>query len=277
MNKRIGLKRDTLDKFYTKPETVRRCMDLFQTLISVGDEDTFIEPSAGSGSFLDAMKQAFPCNPVVGLDIQPEAKDILQGDFLTYSWDHIKTPIHIIGNPPFGRQSSLAIRFLKKSCLLGKSISFILPKSFKKDSMRKHISPMFHLVAEIDLDPFSFLVQGKEHDVQCVFQVWEKRCKPRERPGVHVPLGFSFVKKQDQPHIAFRRVGVNAGCIFTENITDKNSQSHYFIKLDSPGYLEKLLVAVANITYPSADNTVGPKSISKQEIIRLWNPYFQSF
>ena len=36
--------------------------------------------------------------------------------------------IHIIGNPPFGRQSSLAIKFIKKSVEYCDSISFILPK-----------------------------------------------------------------------------------------------------------------------------------------------------
>ena len=47
--------------------------------------------------------------------------------------------IHVIGNPPFGRQSSLAIKFIKKSCSFSDTISFILPKSFKKDSMKKSI------------------------------------------------------------------------------------------------------------------------------------------
>ena len=46
--------------------------------------------------------------------------------------------IHIIGNPPFGRQSSLAIKFIKKSCEFCDTLSFILPKSFKKESLKKH-------------------------------------------------------------------------------------------------------------------------------------------
>jgi hypothetical protein len=52
---------------------------------------------------------------------------------------NIKIIIHIIGNPPFGRQSSTAIKFIKKSCLFCNSLSFILPKSFKKDSLKNKV------------------------------------------------------------------------------------------------------------------------------------------
>ena len=47
--------------------------------------------------------------------------------------------LHFIGNPPFGRQSSLAKKFIKHicSCDKTKTIAFILPKSFKKDSLKK--------------------------------------------------------------------------------------------------------------------------------------------
>ena len=66
--------------------------------------------------------------------------------------------IHIIGNPPFGRQSSMAIKFIKKCCSFANSISFILPKSFKKDSMKKYFEKHYHLIYEMDLlDKISFL------------------------------------------------------------------------------------------------------------------------
>ena len=63
------------------------------------------------------------------LNLNKEIKDLNQNCF---------KKIHIIGNPPFGRQSSLAIKFIKKSAEFCDSISFILPKSFKKDSLKKH-------------------------------------------------------------------------------------------------------------------------------------------
>ena len=97
---------------------------------------------------------------------------------MLFEYDGIKktfSKIHIIGNPPFGRQSSLVIKFIKKSITFCDSISFILPKSFKKDSLKKHFPLNFHLINEFDLPKKSFLIDNKEHDVPCVFQIWIKK------------------------------------------------------------------------------------------------------
>ena len=83
--------------------------------------------------------------------------------------------IHIIGNPPFGRQSSLAIKFIKNLVNIAIVCLFILPKSFKKDSMKKHFPLEYHLIFEFDLPENSFIVDDKEHNVPCVFQIWEKK------------------------------------------------------------------------------------------------------
>ncbi len=70
----------------------------------------------------------------------PEHDEIIKQNYLELNYTKMRedfNKIHIIGNPPFGRQSSLAIKFIKKCCEFSNSISFILPKSFKKESMRK--------------------------------------------------------------------------------------------------------------------------------------------
>jgi hypothetical protein len=174
---------------------------------------------------------------------------------------NFKGNIHIIGNPPFGRQSSLAIKFVKKSCEIATSVSFILPKSFKKESLKRHFNSHFHCILEWDLPKNSFLVNEKEHDVPCVFQIWIKKEYMREIVPKMEPDGFEFVKKNQNPDISFRRVGVNAGTISHE-IANKSEQSHYFIKFKSD-----LLEKFQNLHF-DFENTVGPKSISKQELIR---------
>ena len=76
--------------------------------------------------------------------LEPDESDnneIIKQYYLLFDYGSMKetfSKMHIIGNPPFGRQSSLAIKFIKKSCEFCDSISFILPKSFKKDSLKKH-------------------------------------------------------------------------------------------------------------------------------------------
>ena len=50
-------------------------------------------------------------------DIKPEGKGIIEQDFLKLNiTDGFNIPLHFIGNPPFGRQSSLAKKFIKHIC-----------------------------------------------------------------------------------------------------------------------------------------------------------------
>jgi hypothetical protein len=177
--------------------------------------------------------------------------------------------IHIIGNPPFGRQSSIAIKFIKKCCEYAKSISFILPKSFKKNSMQKHFPLHYHLIFEIDLPEKSFLIGEKETNVPCVFQIWKYKKKKRKSLKILKPHNFIFVKKTENPHISFRRVGIYAGKIM-EDIEDKSIQSHYFIKFTNKLTIKQNIKKINNIVFTN-NNTVGPKSISKQELIKEFN------
>lgn len=261
-----GLKRNTIDKYYTKDTTVNLCIELIKQHINVNYDDLIIEPSAGNGSFIEGIKTI--TSNYLFYDIEPENEEIEKQDYLDYDESNIQSKynkIHIIGNPPFGRQSSLAKKFIKKSCSFCDSISFILPKSFKKDSFKKTFPLNFHLIIEIDLPDGSFLVDGTEHDVPCVFQIWKKMEINRIIPQKLEPSGFVFVKKIDNPDISFRRVGVNAGKIDTD-IADKSIQSHYFIKFTNNKPLSDNIQNLSKIIY-NFNNTVGPKSISKQELI----------
>jgi hypothetical protein len=263
-----GLKRDIIDKFYTKKETVDYIIDLYKQYIIINKDDLLIEPSAGNGAFIDAIK-SLKCNYEF-YDLEPEHDEIIKQDYLLYNINNSNTQkIHILGNPPFGRQSSLAIKFIKKSCHFCDSISFILPKSFKKDSLKKTFSLNFHLLFEIDLPEKSFLINTKEYDVPCIFQIWIKKTYAREVSKKLEPHNFIFVEKTDNPNISFRRVGVNAGTIDVNSI-NKSIQSHYFIRFTNTNDLEKNIELLNTIVYDS-NNTVGPRSIGKQELIKEFN------
>ena len=268
---RKGLKRNTIDKYYTKEVVVDLCINLVKRHLEINRDDLIIEPSAGNGSFIGGIKSL--TNNFRFYDLEPENEEIIRQDYLVLNGDIIKESfekIHIIGNPPFGRQSSLAIKFIKKSCEFSDSISFILPKSFKKDSLKRTFPRNYHLIFEIDLPEKSFLVDNVEHDVPCVFQIWEKRRIERVISEKLSPLNFSFVKKNESPDISVRRVGVNAGNIDI-NINDKSIQSHYFIKFTNGKSVSDNIRQLSEIIY-DFNNTVGPKSISKQELILKFNP-----
>ena len=271
MKQTTGLTRKTIDKYYTSNNAVKKCMELVKNYIEINDDDLCIEPSAGNGSFIKDIKLLFTNYKFY--DLEPENSDIIKQDYLDFDYKNfIKKEFnkkHIIGNPPFGRQSSLAIKFIKKSSEYCDSISFILPKSFKKESLKKHFPLNFHLECEYDLPVDSFIVDNKTYGVPCVFQIWVKKDTYRAVPKKLVPINYKFVKKNENPDISFRRVGVYAGSIDRE-IELKSIQSHYFIKFDN-SLTDTKYTELSNSIYQSKDNTVGPKSISKQELMKEFN------
>jgi hypothetical protein len=241
-------------------------MACIRTHLPVSPTDLIIEPSAGNGAFIPAIKQLTSNH--LFFDIHPEHPEITKQDFLTYEFKTFDT--HLIGNPPFGRQSSTAVKFIKHgSCC--KSISFILPKSFKKESMVKRaFPPNFHLTAEIDLPDKSFLVNGVEHTVPCVFQIWIKKDTVRETLPVQTPNKFVIVKPPQPYDISIRRVGVNAGLVMPHGGTCSPSSNYLvrFTGIDAKLAIQKLMAAPLPFTF---DNTVGPKSISQPELIKMLN------
>ena len=277
--KRKGLKRNPIDKFYTKTEIADLCLGYIRQFLTIGKDDVCIEPSAGDGSFISGIKQL--SKNYLFYDIQPEHKEIVQKDYLDIiSYDikkifHQTGKIHIIGNPPFGRQSSMAIRFIKKSAEFCDTISFILPKSFKKDSLKQKIPKYFHLLFQIDLPEKSFLVDGIEHNVECIFQIWEKKDYQRTNIEKEHPNKFTFIKKSEIDKklntkiVSFRRVGVNAGTI-DKLYQNKNIQSHYFIEFTNDKTMEENIELLKTVKF-NHNNTTGPRSISKQELIKEFN------
>ena len=270
INQKKGLMRNTIDKYYTKKNIVEQCIDQIKKHIIISNDDLIIEPSAGNGSFIESIK-LLSINYKF-YDLEPEHSEIIKQNFLEFDYKELKQKynnIHIIGNPPFGRQSSVAIKFIKKCCLFSNSISFILPKSFKKNSMKKYFEIHYHLLYEMDLLDNSFLVNGIESSVPCVFQIWIKQNEIRNGINKCVPINFNFVKNSDLPDISFRRIGVNSGIIMKE-INNKSIQSHYFIKFTNNKTIDENIEMLKTIKF-DFNNTVGPKSISKQELINEFN------
>lgn len=271
--KKTGLKRQTIDKFYTKPEIANSLVEFVMTNLNLRPEDDLlIEPSAGNGSFIQPLIMT-GCDTLF-LDISPEHPDIKQQDYLSFNPQGLTTKkIHIIGNPPFGRQSTSAIQFIKHSASFAETISFILPRSFKKQSLMNKVPPMFHLIAEKDIETGSFLVDGTEYKVPCVFQIWKRNSNTcRDVVKKHIPSGYCFVK-HTQPHdIAIRRVGVYAGRVVTTNTDELSPQSHYYIKFDKNIELNSALFDVlGEINYKTKECVSGPCSIGQQDIIPEYN------
>lgn len=262
-----GLKRNNNEQYYTKPEVAANCIKDVAKLYDLDSFDKIVEPSAGTGVFVESLLKS-TANEIISFDIEPKAEYIAEGNFLLQNI----TPgnILVIGNPPFGRQSSLAKKFIKHSCRFAKVIAFILPKSFKKDSMYNCFELQFHKVFEKDLETNSFSYEGKDYTVPCVFQIWQKENFPREViQKVFENDNYKIVKKEECPDFAFRRVGGNAGTFSFYKLYQLSVQSNYFIKT-STAMRQEIIDKLFGIVWKT-DNTVAAKSISKQELIKNLN------
>lgn len=87
---------------------------------------------------------------------------------------------------------------------------------------------------------------------------------PREEEERTEPRGFVFCKRDEQPNAAIRRVGAHAGRLILEGLGGLSEQSHYFVRVES---LEEFVGRFRQARFRH-DNTVGPRSVSKQEVIR---------
>jgi hypothetical protein len=143
-------------------------------------------------------------------------------------------------------------------------IAFILPRSFTKPSMFNAFEKHFHNVHSRDLKPNSFLLNGKEYDVPCVFQIWIKKDTPRVEIKNIKPIGFKYVKSSEPYDISFRRVGVYAGKCKRNDGSKVSVQSHHFINFDDASRVDAVIDRINNHVFPT--NTVGPRSLSKNEI-----------
>jgi hypothetical protein len=253
------------DQFYTKPAVAAKCVNTILTQCPEAIPYQWIEPSAGNGAFLKAL----PSNiHPISLDIDPKDSRIERGDFL--KWERTITQNRIFfGNPPFGRQGSVAKAFIKHAAITATIIAFILPRSFVKPSMNKVFPSHFHCIHTEDLATDSFEVNGQAYDVPCVFQIWRRETTERTVEPQIEPVGFQYMKHGNSFHIAVRRVGVNAGR--AHPVGDYAKQSHHFLQLEEQ-YIPNIPVILHKMnqhTFPS--NTTGPRSLSKSEINEVLN------
>ena len=130
-----------LDQFYTNKDIALKCYSKLNEIINLNEYDKHLEPSAGSGSFFNIMDNT----KKIGLDIKPKEKDIIKMNFFDYKPEKDKRYL-VIGNPPFGRVSSLAVKFFNKSAEFANCIAFIIPRTFKRVSIQNKLDLHFELV-----------------------------------------------------------------------------------------------------------------------------------
>jgi hypothetical protein len=166
------------DQFFTSKTNVKYCLNvLSKKLKELGIDEskyTYIEPSAGDGSFFNEL----PINRRIGIDIEPKSEGIIKYDFLKWEPSELKKYISV-GNPPFGLRGNLALKFINRSSQFSEFVAFILPQLFESDgkgSCKGRVVGM-NLIHSEKIDSSFYYPNGTDVNVNVVFQIWSKNFK----------------------------------------------------------------------------------------------------
>ncbi len=266
-----------LDQFYTdRPLAAALTGVLLGHLSARGVHASavrFLEPSAGEGAFLDALSDLAPSASQLGCDLEPKHPRVEKQDFLAWQ-PPAGDPWVVFGNPPFGKNATLAIQFFNRSATFADTIAFIVPRTFEKASVKNRLDSRFELVHEVAIDPLSFHHEGERVPVPCVFQIWQRLPAGAHRPQIPTPTShpdFRFLKLPEGSAFAFQRVGAAAGK--TKALDTKNlaPPSHYFLAPRAGLSGDALRAALDAIDWqPIKERTAGNPSISKAELIEAY-------
>lgn len=259
----------SLDQYYTNPEYAREFYN--QVIDNLPDTSSawFLEPSAGTGSFYNLM----PADRRIGLDLEPKASGVVTQDFLQWRpgmGTEIPGRLVTVGNPPFGKNASLAVKFFNHAAKFSSAVAFVVPRSFRKASVVNRLDRRFHLIFDIDVPDNAFLFNNAPYNVWCCAQIWVKKETVRAKQKV---MSLSDVKhwfrivEPAAASFAIQRVGGRAGLIRETNFQSYSKSSHYFIQAESPD----VLTIFKEIDFTVVKfNTAGNPSISPGELVSLW-------
>ena len=250
------------DEYYTDPGYAFHCCKMVKSRFYRFKIDTVVEPSAGNGSFYKGMKLLCGNNkPYHMYDIAPKKEYIDKRSFFDVS---IGANTLVIGNPPFGFASTLAIKFFNHAAnQKAKIIAFILPRTFKKDSIKNRLNLNYKLSYEEDCPRNSFLLENNKYNVPCVFQVWVYTKKRRNVEDWDVNNKWIEYTTPENADFCIRRVGGRAGQVLENDILNYSKQSTYFCKEKIKG--AKNILKQIDFS-EEVNSTAGVRSLSKREI-----------
>lgn len=261
-----------LDQYFTKRHLAKELYEFTATFLT-GKQvefDCWLEPAAGDGSFFLLL----PPDKRLGIDIEKRLDEVIEDDFLTIEIEAFHGLRYVaIGNPPFGKNSHLAIKFFNRCADMCEAVAFIAPQTFKKPSVQNRLHPCFTLRYERDLPSNSFEIDGVDKDVPCCFQIWIRG--PENRPKIkvyreHPDLEFLPTNRLYAATILFQRVGGGAGTFKDPpiNVDDLGYswKSNYYIKCSA----ETARVLRSITKWPTKYHTAGNPSISKSDLIEAY-------
>lgn len=235
-----------LDKYYTLEEVAKSCLEK----LCFENYDFVIEPSAGNGSFYKNINHPNK----IGLDIDPANPQIERQDWFKYQIPTVYKKVLIVGNPPFGINNHLSMRFLKHGFRFSnvRTIAFILPNVFNKHTKQKLIPTCFRISAIKPLGRNSFIYEAKPKHIPCSFFIFDRSKGEdlRFSPKQHLDTpDFYFGTKTDFDIFVF---GASPRKVITN---PKPNNRGYFLKSKIP--IQELKSKIRNVNWRGNSSANG--------------------
>jgi hypothetical protein len=161
------------DAYFTPPALADAIVTVLAQLIEIPER--VLEPSAGEGVFMDAAARRWPTAAVIGIDLEPRAASVRQGDFLAQlpmPWWRFSL---VLGNPPYTLAEDFVHVGLRDAANLG-YVAYLLRLSFLGSQRRaERIYSKRNLRWLIPITPRpSFTPDGKTDASEYAVFVWQR-------------------------------------------------------------------------------------------------------
>lgn len=133
----LGAKRRDKDLYETPQDCALAICTRLEAVLKLGDDPRIIEPSAGSGSFVRAIRAVWPKSMLLAVDLHPEnARPLHKAGATSYASGRWQTQDVggfgadlIVGNPPFSEAEEHIAHALNVVSPAG-FVAMLLPASF---------------------------------------------------------------------------------------------------------------------------------------------------
>ena len=248
-------------------------------VVSLPKNGKFCVPGAGFGTYIYALiEHGVKPENIWAVELSPKYADFgalmftrlgvnyIETDFLT--WDPGVKFDAIVGNPPYGRNTSLAVKFLNKAIELTDNVHYVLPRSFRKPSILNRVHPNLHLTEDLDVADETF--GGKI--ITCL-QRWELRedVRPRIQTRSTHP-DFKFVPREEANLFVGRMGAGPSGKVLTENFVHY-ATTHFFLSVTEE-VRDRLILLAPKFYAQARKSVVGVPNLSKNEMIAIYEEEF---
>lgn len=178
------------DRYYTPDWLVQQCIQHVLPVICLRPPATILEPNAGTGQFVKALRKRYEKSVIVAVDLMPPNEDPWPEADESIFGDYLQIPLApnsfdlAVGNPPF----EPAMRMIEHCLSQSKRLVYLVRQGFlstpKRGSFfRKHRPshvfivanrPAFDVPPEVLLDPEYDWTEGGTDSADYCFVCWDQ-------------------------------------------------------------------------------------------------------